>query len=107
MTTLQNKMKPGALTGLLEGKCAHCEKPVYESLFTLDDAYAVWVGVCPHCEARNLLGGKGRGYSSKGMTLVLPTPEEIAWNKWPQEWPTEPMKSEASGLPTTTSRGST
>lgn len=92
MTTLEYTMRTTPSRGLIEGTCAHCSTKVYESLAVLDDAYAVWVGVCPHCDARNVLGPPGRGYRSNGMQLVLPTKEEIEWNKWPKTWPTEPKQ---------------
>ena len=67
------------------GHCAKCKRPVFESLVILDDAYAVWAGRCPHCQALNLLGPQGRGYHSGGMTLVLPTAEERDANGLPAE----------------------
>jgi hypothetical protein len=71
------------------GKCAKCSKDVYESLWLLDDAYNVWMGKCPHCAALNFLGMTGlRGYSSSGMSLVLPTYEEAAANNLPADTPT-------------------
>lgn len=87
--TIQSTMKAAPITGYIGGKCAKCSKPVFESLWLLDDAYNVWVGICPHCSAANLLGMTSmRGYSNAGMDLVLPTDEEIASNDWPKEWPT-------------------
>ncbi len=69
--------KPGS--SRVPGKCAHCGGDVWESLLHLDDVYAVWAGSCPHCQQINLLTTKrGRGYTSRDMTLVKPTPEEIA-----------------------------
>lgn len=83
-------MKSRAGRGTVEGECAHCKKPVYESLFTLDDCYNVWAGKCPHCGAVNFLAMSGlRGYSSSGMILVLPTDEEREANEeLPQDCPT-------------------
>lgn len=69
----------------IPGICAHCGKQVWESLFTLDDAYNVWTGQCPHCSALNYLSTNHglRGYCSSQMWLVLPTPEEAAANGLP------------------------
>lgn len=79
--------KPGH--GLIPGKCAHCQKAVYESLFTLDDCYNVWLGKCPHCGALNYLAMTSlRGYGSRGMDLVLPTDEERDANDLPKDCPT-------------------
>lgn len=73
----------------VRGECAHCGAAVYESLFFLDDAYAVWLGECPHCHALNFLSTKhGRGYSSAGMHLVLPTDDEVKRNGLPEGCPT-------------------
>lgn len=84
-----SKMRAKPERGCVQGKCAKCGAVVYESLPLLDDAYNVWVGKCPHCDAANLLGLTSlRGYSSAGMDLVLPTDEEIRDNNWPKEWPT-------------------
>jgi hypothetical protein len=65
------------------GKCANCGMLVEEDQFMLDDAYGVWRGECPKCEAINLLGRGGRGYSaSEGqMRLVLPTEHEVKMNE--------------------------
>jgi hypothetical protein len=73
----------------IQGACAKCEQIVYESEFTLDDAYNVWAGKCPHCGAINLLSlNHGlRGYSSQGMHLVLPTIEERDANGLPGDCP--------------------
>lgn len=70
--------------------CAKCGKQAWESLALLDDAYAVWIGKCPHCGAHNLLDFSkgGRGYHSGGMALTLPTKDEIEQNGWPEDWPT-------------------
>lgn len=71
--------------GNVSGECANCHRPVHEHLFTLDDCYGVYRGKCPHCGAINLLDCKGslRGYTSRRMTLCLPTDCEIKMNKWP------------------------
>ena len=62
---------------------------VWESIAILDDAYNVWVGKCPACNAYNRLALTSlRGYSSRGMDLVLPTDEEREANGWPAEIPT-------------------
>lgn len=76
--------------GFIPGKCANCNKDVWESSFLLDDAYNVWVGKCPHCGALNYLSlDHGlRGYSSYEMWLVLPTEEEKAANDLPKDCPT-------------------
>jgi hypothetical protein len=75
--------------GFIAGACAHCKAQVYESLAMLDDAYNVWVGRCPHCEALNFLALTSlRGYSSHGMSLVLPTDEEVRDNGLPPGVPT-------------------
>lgn len=71
--------------GDVAGRCAHCGVVVYESLFALDDAYAVWAGRCPACNAINLLGTNGRGYTSSSMDLVLPTAEERDKNGLPAD----------------------
>jgi DNA-directed RNA polymerase subunit RPC12/RpoP len=83
----------------IPGKCAHCGKPVWESLSTLDDAYNVWAGTCPHCGAINLLSliHGLRGYDSKEMFLVLPTPEEQEANDLPKDIPLSP----STGQPAT------
>jgi hypothetical protein len=73
----------------VEGHCAKCTGTVYERLWILDDAYNVWIGKCPYCGALNYLGLVGlRGYSSKAMTLVLPTDEEREANGLPPDTPT-------------------
>jgi hypothetical protein len=81
---------PSALR-TLPGTCAKCNGAVYESVDVLDDCYAVWMGRCPHCQALNFLSTRhGRGYDSKRMHLVLPTPEEIANNQLPADTSTAP-----------------
>lgn len=76
--------------GRIQGKCVNCGKAVFESLSTLDDAYNVWAGRCPHCEAINMLALTGlRGYSSQGMDLVLPFDEEVKANDLPEGTPTQ------------------
>ena len=72
------------------GKCAKCGGEVWESLATLDDAYNVWAGICPHCKAINLLSMNFgiRGYCSSKMELVLPTDEEKKANEMPADCPT-------------------
>lgn len=68
------------------GECAHCREVIKENLSTLDDAYGVWRGVCPHCKAVNLLDQSGkhgiRGYMTGKMWTVLPTDHEMTLNKW-------------------------
>jgi hypothetical protein len=87
--TMIFKMRANPGHGLLPGKCAKCEKPVYEADATLSDAYNVWAGECPHCGALNFLALTGlRGYSSAGMDLVLPTEEERIANNLPEGTPT-------------------
>ena len=88
MLILPLKDNPGR--DLIEGQCANCKKQVYEHLFTLDDAYNVWAGECPHCKAINLLATTSlRGYSSQGMDLVLPFDEEVEANsELPRDCPT-------------------
>ena len=71
----------------VSGTCANCGKVLWEGLFMLDDAYAVYRGECPYCQAINLLGGPGRGYGSQGMNLVLPTDCEMHMNNWPEKCP--------------------
>jgi len=71
--------------GDIPGECANCGKIIYADQRTLDDAYGVWRGVCPHCEAVNLLASQKmamRGYTSKKMFLVLPTDHEMKMNNW-------------------------
>jgi hypothetical protein len=65
-------------SGDVPGECAHCKRQVWEACVTLDDAYNVWLGKCPYCEALNYLSTSHglRGYSSSEMYLVLPTDEE-------------------------------
>ena len=82
-------MRAAPSHGFVPGKCAKCSGAVYESLFTLDDAYNVWMGRCPHCSALNYLAMSGlRGYTNDGMTLVLPTDEEVTANGLPPDTPT-------------------
>ena len=85
-----SELKKMPAHGLIEGKCANCKKPVYESLFTLDDAYSVWLGKCPYCGALNFLSMNHglRGYSSSSMFLELPTEEEKQANELPADCPT-------------------
>ena len=75
------------------GACANCGKAVFEELWFLDDAYAVWEGICPHCGALNYLSPtkqKGmRGYDSRSMYLELPTKEEVIMNGLPPDSPTQ------------------
>lgn len=75
--------------GSVPGECAHCHKTVYEHLSILDDAYNVWWGVCPHCQAVNALSTAHglRGYSSTEMHLVLPTKSEQKANGLPKDIP--------------------
>jgi hypothetical protein len=84
------KSQPGS--GLIAGSCAHCGKSVFEQLSTLDDAYNVFIGKCPHCQALNYLSMSHglRGYSSTGMFLALPTPEEARTNELPEGIPLAP-----------------
>ena len=86
-----NQMKTSKRSNYdIPGRCANCKKTVYENTYLLDDAYAVWLGKCPHCGALNFLDfTKGaRGYSSAEMSLVLPTQEEKKENKLPEDCPT-------------------
>jgi hypothetical protein len=52
----------------------------------------VWRGVCPHCNAVNLLDIREslRGYMSQEMRLCLPTDHEIKMNGWEADIPTRP-----------------
>src|SRR3989304_6677200 len=76
--------------GNVIGECACCGSVCREHEFTLSDCYAVYRGRCPKCNAINLLGGGGRGYNNRTMTLVLPTDHEIRMNKWEEDVPTRP-----------------
>jgi len=88
--SLISTMKPSFSHGTVKGYCAKCSEPVFESLAMLDDAYNVWLGRCPHCNALNFLALTGlRGYSTAGMNLVLPTEEEKISNGLP-DCPTRP-----------------
>lgn len=92
-------MLPGPRHGTIPGKCAKCGGAVHEALFTLDDCHNVWAGKCPHCGAINLLAMTSmRGYSSKGMDLVLPTDEEREAN---EELPRDCPTSGPAGVPAT------
>jgi hypothetical protein len=77
-------------SGDVPGECANCKRQVWEASVTLDDAYNVWIGKCPYCEALNYLSTNHglRGYSSSEMHLVLPTDEEAAANGLPEGTPT-------------------
>lgn len=87
--SLINTMRTAPGRGLLRGTCANCKKDVYESKWILDDAYNVWAGRCPHCNAINMLALTSlRGYSAAGMDLVLPTDEERDANELPANTPT-------------------
>ncbi len=89
MSTIIEDMKKQAGFDRISGTCAKCAQMVWESLSTLDDAYNVWMGRCPYCQALNYLGLTGlRGYSSQGMDLVLPTDEEAKANNLPADTPT-------------------
>jgi len=76
------------------GSCAQCGKSVREDLFLLDDAYCVYRGRCPHCNAVNLLDQSGdhglRGYTSREMWTVLPTDHEVRMNQWEDDIPMRP-----------------
>lgn len=89
--------------GTVSGECAACHKVVHELLCLLDDAYNVWKGVCPYCGAWNFLSMNHglRGYSSGGMHLVLPTPEEAEANGLPDGVPLADSKGpvNAKGSP--------
>jgi len=75
--------------GRASGICANCGKAVFEILAVLDDAYNVYWGICPHCEAANALDfSRGRGYTSTTLHLVLPTNEEVIMSNLPSRWPT-------------------
>lgn len=90
-------MHKAARDGLIPGRCAHCRECVFESLALLDDAYNVWCGKCPHCGALNYLGLNSlRGYSSAGMSLVLPTDEEKIANNLPADCPSRGSHGPAS-----------
>lgn len=84
-----NKTK-GKTAKSVWGNCPNCNKQVWEELATLDDAYNVWMGRCPYCEALSFLSVSHglRGYDSQQMHLVLPTEEEIAANDLPKDTPT-------------------
>ncbi len=73
--------------GDILGECANCHKVVREYLSTLHDCYGVYRGRCPFCNAVNLLGGEGRGYSNQEIFLVLPTDHEIKMNDWETDIP--------------------
>ena len=92
-------MKRAPARGLIKGTCPNqpCGKDVYESLVMLDDAYNVWVGKCPHCDARAFLSMTHglRGYGAGGMHLVLPTDEERDSNTLPKDCPTRGSKGPA------------
>lgn len=93
------KKEPGAGKHI-SGECAKCQRQVWESMFMLDDAYNVWLGRCPYCEALNYLStGHGlRGYSSEGMHLVLPTDEEAEANNLPAGTPTSGPCGRPAGM---------
>ncbi len=71
----------------VRGECANCGIIVFESIFTLDDAYAVWLGRCPKCGALNFLDQTGkhglRGYGFGQLFLVLPCIHEQKMNDLP------------------------
>lgn len=93
ISTMQKAPRPG----YIKGQCAKCAADVYEQLWLLDDAYNVWMGKCPHCGALNYLAMTGlRGYSSGGMSLVLPTDEEVIANGLPADTPTQGSKGPAT-----------
>lgn len=95
--SITSTMRKEAARGYIKGTCAKCAGDVYESLAMLDDAYNVWMGKCPHCGALNYLAMTGlRGYSSGGMSLVLPTDEEKAANNLPVDTPTQGSKGPAT-----------
>jgi hypothetical protein len=72
------RAKPSALR-TVAGNCATCALVVYEAVEVLDDAFGVYVGRCPHCQALNYLSTQeGRGYDGQRMHLVLPQPTEAA-----------------------------
>jgi DNA-directed RNA polymerase subunit RPC12/RpoP len=85
-------------SGSVKGRCANCGADVFESESVLDDAYAVYRGRCPQCNAVNLLGGIGRGYGSQAMELVLPTDHEVEMNGWEKDIPTRPCDCPACSL---------
>ncbi len=92
-----NEMRKAPAHGFIKGACAKCAGEVYESLAMLDDAYNVWMGKCPHCGALNYLAMTGmRGYSSGGMSLVLPTDEERDANGLPPDTPTQGPRGPAT-----------
>ena len=87
--SLISTMRTAPGRGLLRGTCANCKKDGYECEWIVDDAYNVWAGQCPHCNAINYLALTSlRGYSSAGMDLVLPTDEERDANELPADTPT-------------------
>ena len=89
MTRLMDKV---AKRGGLTAPCANCGKAVSESEAILDDAYGVWRGRCPYCNAINLLDQSdgSRGYWSGGMNLCLPTDHEVKMNNWEGDIPVRP-----------------
>lgn len=96
--TIISTLRTAPQRGFIPGVCPSpaCAKPVYESMLLLDDAYNVWMGKCPHCGALSYLGLTSlRGYNSAGMTLVLPTEEEVKANGLPADTPTRPMGKSA------------
>jgi hypothetical protein len=97
--------KVQSLPNDVPGACAKCGEKVWEALFVLDDAYNVWGGKCPYCEAINLLSTEHglRGYDSREMHLVLPYDEEAKENGLPSGCPTrgkygQPPKMHGSPL---------
>lgn len=78
-------MSSSLRSGYIKGECANCHKDVYAPRAILDDGYAVFRGVCPHCDAVNLLdcgSTTGRGYNSSHMFLCLPNEHECRMNNW-------------------------
>ena len=86
--SLEAVPRPGVPS--IAGACAQCGKAVWETVATLDDAYNVWAGKCPHCGAINMLSTVHglRGYDSQAMHLVLPYDEERDSNGLPPDTPT-------------------
>lgn len=91
-------LKKQCRSKMIPGQCPKCDKVVYESMFLLDDAYAVWAGLCPYCGAICLLD-TAEGYHSGKMYLTLPHNEEVIMLDLPPETPTKGWhRNENAGL---------
>ena len=100
-----SQMKTEKFEGSIPGRCALCEKIVYEHKPLLDKTFSGYVGKCPFCGAFNFLSRSESvvGYIKDWMYLILPSDEEVVRNNLPSDIPTRGPggPAEEKGMPFT------